>query len=277
MPHLTTADGVSLYYEHHLPPQTRGATVVFSCAYCTTHENWRGRVEPLLTAGHPVVLWDLRAHGKSQAPTAADAYTIERVVSDLHEVAAATTRDAPFVAAGLSFGGLLSLHYQGRHPERVAALALFGSGPGFKKAEAAADWAARVERTASFLEKHGFEDFVNGRAGTTCIGREPELPAARAAARAIIAQAVPGIARFGREVTSLAPSVIDDLAEMEVPALVMVGEHDKPFLRAAETMAAKLPQARHVVIPDAGHILNIERPESFDACLIAFLAAIGAG
>jgi pimeloyl-ACP methyl ester carboxylesterase len=57
----------------------------------------------------------------------------------------------------------------------------------------------------------------------------------------------------------------------------MVGEHDKPFLRAAETMAAKLPQARHVVIPDAGHILNIERPESFDACLIAFLAAIGAG
>ena len=276
MPHLTTADGVRLYYEHHRPASIapRRPTVLFTCAYCTTHENWREQVAPLLAAGHPVVLWDLRAHGDSEAPNGPDAYSMDRVVADLLAVADATTPSEPFVAAGLSFGGLASLHFRVRHPERVAALVLIGSGPGFKNAEAATAWAAQVERTASFLETRGFEAFVAGRAGATCIGARPELPAARAAARAIVAQGVAGIARFGREVSGPAPSVIDELALMDVPALVLVGAQDQAFLRAAEVMAAKLPRARHVVIPEAGHIVNIEQAERFDAALLAFLAGL---
>jgi pimeloyl-ACP methyl ester carboxylesterase len=108
----------------------------------------------------------------------------------------------------------------------------------------------------------------------TCIGAKPDLPAARAAGAAIRAQSVAGVARFGRLVSGLAPSVIDELATMDVPALVMVGEKDEAFLRAAEVMASKLPQARHVVIPDAGHILNIEEASAFDAALLDFLASI---
>jgi pimeloyl-ACP methyl ester carboxylesterase len=271
---LKTDDGVSIYYEHHLPEGPAKATVIFSCAFCTTHENWRGQVEPLVAAGYPVVLWDLRAHGLSEAPEGADAYSIDRVVSDLLAVAEATTPDAPFVAAGLSFGGLASLHFAVRHASRVAGLALVDSGPGFKNPEAAAGWAAQVERTASFLESRGFEDFVNGRAGTTCIGSKPELPAAQAAARAICAQKVPGVARFGREVSGPAPPVIDALPDLSMPALVVVGENDKPFLRAAEVMAAKLPQSQHVVIAGAGHIVNIEEAEIFNRTLIDFLSKL---
>jgi pimeloyl-ACP methyl ester carboxylesterase len=70
--------------------------------------------------------------------------------------------------------------------------------------------------------------------------------------------------------------VIDALAGMDVPALVLVGEHDQAFLRAAEVMAAKLPRARHVVVPDAGHIVNIEQAERFDRELLGFLASLGA-
>ena len=278
MAQITTIDGVRLYYEHHPPGPSAPVrpTVIFSCAYCTTHENWRGQVAPLVAAGHPVVLWDLRAHGDSEAPDGATAYSMDHVVADLFAVAEATTPGVPFVAAGLSFGGLASLHFRVRHPERVAALVLIASGPGFKNAEAASAWAAQVERTASFLETRGFEAFVAGRAGATCIGRRPELPAAQAAARAIIAQRVPGIARFGREVSGPAPPVIDALAGMDVPALVLVGEHDQAFLRAGEVMAAKLPRARHVVIPDAGHIVNIEQAERFDRALLAFLGELGA-
>jgi len=275
---LTTDDGVSIYYEHHQATGGAGGakkpTIVFSCAYCTTHENWRGQVEPIDAAGHSVVLWDLRGHGDSEAPEGADAYSIELVVSDLLAVAAETTPDAAFVAAGLSFGGLASLHFAVRHPDRVAALALIDAGPGFKNSEAAAGWAAQVERTANFLETRGFADFVSGRAGTTCIGAKPDLPAARAAAEAICAQSVPGIARFGREVSGLAPSVIDDLATLSMPSLVVVGENDKPFLRAAEVMAAKLPRAQHVVIPGAGHIVNIEEAEIFNRELIEFLSKL---
>lgn len=271
---LTTDDGVSIYYEHHVPASKARATIIFSCAYCTTHENWRGQVEPLVASGHPVVLWDLRGHGDSESPEGPDAYSIERVVADLLAVAEATTPDAPFIAAGLSFGGLASLHFAVGHPDRVAALVLVDSGPGFKNAEAAAGWAAQVERTANFLETRGFEAFVAGRAGPTCIGSKPELPAARAAAEAIRAQSVSGVARFGREVSGPAPPVIDELATLEMPALVMVGENDKPFRRAAEVMVAKLPRARLLVIPDAGHIVNIEEAELFNRELIAYLAEL---
>ena len=274
MAFVTTEEGNEIYYERHAPEGAEKTPVVFSCAYCTTHENWRGQVAPLVAAGHPVILWDLRGHGDSPAPEGDAPWSIENVVADLLAVARAASPDVPFVAAGLSFGGLASLHFALRHPERVAALALIGSGPGFKNPKAAAGWAAQVERTASFLEKRGFADFVNGRAGTTCIGNRPELPAARAAAAPIVAQSVPGVARFGREVSGPAPSVIDELAGIDVPALVLVGADDEAFLRAGEVMASKLPRARHVVVPDAGHIVNIEQAEAFDAALLAFLSQL---
>ena len=85
-----------------------------------------------------------------------------------------------------------------------------------------------------------------------------------------------GLARFGREVSGPAPPVIDALGGIEVPALVLVGEHDQPFLRAGEVMAAKLPRARHVVVPDAGHIVNIEQAERFDRELLEFVASLDA-
>lgn len=271
---LKTDDGVSIYYEHQRAEGSKRPTIIFSCAYCTTHENWRSQVEPIVAAGHSVVLWDLRGHGDSEAPDGPDSYSIELVVTDLLAVAEATTPDSPFVAAGLSFGGLASLHFAVRHPQRVAGLALIDAGPGFKNPDAAAAWAAQVERTANFLETRGFLDFVEGRAGTTCIGAKPELPAARAAAAAICAQSVPGIARFGREVSGLAPSVIDELSTLEMPALVLIGENDKPFLRAAEVMAAKLPKSQHVIIPGAGHIVNIEETEVFNREMIDFLGKL---
>jgi pimeloyl-ACP methyl ester carboxylesterase len=271
MARLETDDGISLYFEHHRPAATPRQTVIFSCAYCTTHENWRGQIAPLVDAGYAVVLWDLRGHGESDVPESDAGYSMDHVVADLLAVARETTPDAPFVAAGLSFGGLASLHFAHTHPDRVAALALVGSGPGFKKPEAAAGWAAQVERTASFLESRGFDDFVSGKAGATCIGRKPELPAAQRAGEAIRAQTVAGVAKFGRRVSGLAPSVIDELAEMNVPALVLVGDEDKAFLRAAEVMASKLPRAHHVVVPGAGHIVNIEEAETFNSALLGFL------
>ncbi len=282
MERLETESGASIAYEIHRPddvPRENGAggpgekaTIVFSCAFCTTRENWRGQVEPMLAAGHPVVLWDLRGHGDSRGPESDRPWSIADIVDDLFAVAQVTTPGRPFVALGLSFGGLASLHFATRHPERVAGLVLVGSGPGFKNPEAAAAWAAQVERTARFLEERGLEDFVNGRAGATCIGRRPELPSARAAARAIVAQSVAGLARFGRQVSGPAPPVIDALASIDVPALVLVGADDAAFRRAGEVMAAKLPRARHVVVPDAGHIVNIEAPAVFERELLAFLS-----
>jgi len=267
---VEASDGIGLYAEAH----GEGRPFVLSCAYCTTHENWRGQVEPLVAAGRRVVLWDYRGHGRSDAPDDASAYSIEQVVDDLRAVLDWAAPGERAVLGGLSFGGLCSLHFALRDPARVEALVLVDSGPGFKNPEGQAAWAAQVERTAAFLEKRGFQAFVSGKAGATCIGTKPELPAAKAAAAAIIAQGVPGIAHFGRRVSAVAPGVIDDLPSLEMPALVVVGEHDKAFLRAGEVMAAKLPNATHEVLPDGGHIVNIEVAEAFDASVIRFLSGL---
>ena len=68
--------------------------------------------------------------------------------------------------------------------------------------------------------------------------------------------------------------VMDGLADIRVPALVVVGENDTHFLAAADYMAAKIPAARKVVIAGAGHAPNIDQPEKFNAELRAFLAEL---
>ena len=264
------SDGVRLHAEAH----GAGPPVLLSCALNTTHENWRPQVAPLVAAGYRVLLWDYRGHGLSDAPASPDAYSMERVVADLGEVLGALAPGEPAVLGGLSFGGLASLQFALREPARVRALLLVDTGPGFKNAEAQARWEESVERTAGYLERKGLAAFVASRAVETLVGRRPELPAARAALRAIAAQSAHGLACFGRRVAARAPAVIDALPRVEAPALVLVGEHDAPYLRSSEVMAAKLPRAERVVLPDAGHIANLEQPEAFDAAVLAFLARV---
>jgi len=271
---VEASDGVRLYAERHGGSGAGGVPILFSCAYSTTHANWLGQVDPLVAAGHRVGLWDYRGHGRSDAPEDGSAYSMEQVVDDLGRVLDWLAPGEQAVLAGLSFGGLASLHYTVAHPERVRGLVLAGSGPGFKNAEAAARWKAQSERTADFIESRGFEAFVNGKAAPTCIGRRPELPAAKRAAEAIRAQQPHGVAHFGRHVAGLAPSVIDELAGIAQPALVVVGGDDDAYRRAADVMAAKLPEARLEVVAGAGHILNIEAASEFDALLLQFLAGL---
>lgn len=264
---MTAGDGVRLYAEAH----GQGLPVLLSCAYCTTHENFRPQVAPLVRAGARVVLWDYRGHGRSQAPSDADAYSMDRVVDDLGRVLEATAPGSPAVLGGLSFGGLASLHFALLHPQRVRALLLVGSGPGFKKAEAQARWQEMVERTASFVERKGLEAFVASRASATLVGRRPELPSAQAAARAIAAQDPKGLAHFGRRVSGPAPPVIDELGRIDVPVLVLVGGDDAPYQRAAEMMETRLPRARRIVLPGAGHIANLEAEEAFNRIVCGFV------
>jgi pimeloyl-ACP methyl ester carboxylesterase len=266
---VVAGDGTELYAEAH----GDGIPLLFSCALCTTHVNWAAQVEPLVAAGARVILWDYRGHGASAVPADAGAYTLERVVDDLGRVLDWAAPDQPAVLAGLSFGGLASLHFALRRPERVRGLILVDSGPGFKNPTAQAGWEAATEKTASFIEKRGMASFVE-KAGVTTVGGRPELPEARAAAAAIAAQDPTGIAHFARRVAGVAPPVIDALASIDRPALVIVGENDAPYLRAADVMASKLPRAEKLVIAGAGHIVNIEAAGVFDAAVIGFLTRV---
>ena len=55
---------------------------------------------------------------------------------------------------------------------------------------------------------------------------------------------------------------------------ILVGALDRAFQRAGEVMAAKLPEATHRLVPDAGHVLNLDRPAEFASAVTEFLASV---
>ena len=70
--------------------------------------------------------------------------------------------------------------------------------------------------------------------------------------------------------------VIDALAGVRVPTLIIVGDQDQPFIAPCEYMAKKIPGARLEVVSDAGHSSNLDQPEAFNRVLRDFLDGLPA-
>jgi pimeloyl-ACP methyl ester carboxylesterase len=71
--------------------------------------------------------------------------------------------------------------------------------------------------------------------------------------------------------------VIDALAGVRVPTLIIVGDQDQPFIAPCEYMAKKIPGARLEVVAGAGHSSNLDQPEAFNRVLRDFLDGLPAG
>ena len=211
-----------------------------------------------LAASRPVITWDLRGHGRSGCPADQAEYTQAVSVDDMAAVldAAGASRA---VLGGLSLGGYLSLAFWLAYPARVAALVLCDTGPGFRRDEARQRWNDRAIATAARLERDGLP----------ALGDGPRPPDAAQWSPHGLALAARGM------LTQHDARVIESLPSIDVPALVLVGADDKPFLGAAEYVAAKIPQARLVVIPKAGHMASADQPELFNRHVLAFLGRTG--
>ncbi|MBW2714558.1 MAG: alpha/beta fold hydrolase [Deltaproteobacteria bacterium] len=269
---LIAEDGVGLYAESH----GDGIPVILSNGLGTTCENFRPQVATFVDAGVQLILWDYRGHGRSESPDDPAAYTFDRVLSDLGRVLDWAAPGRRVVLGGISFGGLASLHFAHRNPERVRALIVIATGPGFKDPEARARWSRRTEKSASLIESEGASAFVKSRAASSLIGLRPDLPVAQAAASAIARQDPVGLVHFQRQIAAKVPSIIDGLREIDCPALVVVGEKDDAFLRAADVMEARLPRAERETISGAGHMVNIDESEALDAVALKFIGKITA-
>ncbi len=212
----------------------------------------------LAAAETQVVTWDIRGHGSSESPADPERYSADAALADMAALLAELGISRA-VLGGHSLGGYLSLDFALRYPDQVAALVLIGTGPGFRNDAARDDWNRRAHKTAARLEERGL----------AALGSGSELHGEQGD--------VAGLARAARHTLTQRDShVIDGLASIQAPALVIVGADDAPFQAAADYMAAKLPRARKVVIPAAGHAPNVDQPEQFNAELRAFLDEIAA-
>jgi pimeloyl-ACP methyl ester carboxylesterase len=249
MPSLNR-DGVNLHYEIH----GEGPVILLSHGYSATSEMWRGQIE-VLSRSHRLIVWDMRGHGRSDYPDDISAYSEEATVADMAALLDAAGADRAIVG-GLSLGGYMSLAFHRVHPERVRALLIIDTGPGFKNDEARERWNQRAGQYAARFEAEGL-------AYLQSLSPEMAMSSHRSA---------DGLIRAARGMlTQRDDRVIKSLPEIRVPALIIAGANDTPFLAAADYMAAKIPNAAKVVIPNAGHSSNIDQPELFNQALVEFL------
>jgi pimeloyl-ACP methyl ester carboxylesterase len=173
----------------------------------------------------------------------------------------------------MSMGGYVLLNLVERYPRRVTA-AMF-----LVTRAAADDEPARMRRSALASEVAGgrpqiVTDAFAGIlfADSTPVGR-PELVAE--VQRWMSATSLRGLAggllamRDRQDYTHLLPS-------FTLPALVIGAEADRAVPpEHSRLLAERLPNARLCMIPEAGHMANLEQPETFNACLLEFLASLG--
>ena len=247
-------DGVPIHYEMHGPADR--PPILLSHGYGATCRMWDGQVAAFADRWR-LVLWDMRGHGQSGDPADPARYSHALTVGDMAAVLDACGIERAIIG-GLSLGGVMSLAFHLAYPERVRALMLFDTGPGFRNPEARRQWNERAEARARELEAKGRPASVGG-AGTR-LGRHRSAQGLAGAARGMLAQ--PDSA------------LIDSLSQIAVPTLVLVGAEDRNFLAAADYMAAKIPGVQKIVIPDAGHSANLDQPDAFNRAVAAFLATL---
>lgn len=252
-------DGVKIHYQ----TTGDGPALLLTHGYSSTGEMWAGQIAPL--AEHfKVITWDMRGHGASDYPADQSAYSEEATVADMAALLDAAEAKTAIVG-GLSLGGYMSLAFNATHPERVRALLIIDTGPGYKNDRAREDWNANAIRRAERYEAPDSEG--GGLPDPAKVGAEVRLAHHRDAT---------GLARAARGMlTQKNARVIESLPSIAVPSVVIVGADDTPFLAASDYMAGKIPGATKVVIPGAGHSANIDQPQAFNAALLRFLAAAG--
>lgn len=245
-------DGVAIYYEDH----GSGPAVLLSHGYSATSQMWRGQVEAF-SDRYRVITWDMRGHGQSDSPESQAAYSEAATVDDMAAILEHCSVEKA-VIGGLSLGGYMSLAFRLKYPERCRALVLFDTGPGYKNPVGREGWNKTAEARARAFEQKGLE----------ALGGSSEVRVSRH-------RSAEGLARAARGMLAQFDSrVIESLPDIDVPTLILVGANDEPFLNSTDYMAAKIPGAKKVVIPDAGHAANIDNPSASNAALEEFLASL---
>lgn len=187
-------------------------------------------------------------------------------------MASAILRDAPptFALGGLSMGGYIALEILRQAPERVVKLALM-------------DTSARPDAAEQTRVRQGLvETALSGRYDTVLAMTVPNLlhPDHRADASLIETLIrmgrVVGAEGFARQQGAIMGRIDSRpfLSAISVPTLVLVGEQDALTPpEVAREMADAIPNARLVIVPNAGHVSTLEQPGAVSAALVDWLQA----
>jgi pimeloyl-ACP methyl ester carboxylesterase len=249
-----------------------GAPVVLVHGWGVHSYLWRRNIPALASAGRRVYALDLPGHGLSDRPLAPGSYALgaltSHVVALFDEFGIAR---APIVAQ--SMGGRIAVEVARLHPERVAALALFGS-VGFGETTRVASVLARLPAPHGALSTMLVRRWIIALGKAFAYGRRAPIAQEDIDAYWAVTQFPDFLAAMRRVLLDFdwRPLTPELAATISVPALVVFGTRDRTVrpVRAEERVAA-LPQGRLYWARDAGHVVNEEVSEEINPLLVQFL------
>jgi pimeloyl-ACP methyl ester carboxylesterase len=221
---------------------------------------------PVFSTRYRVIRYDLRGFGRSSLPSE-NRYAHHTDLSEL--LRHLEIRKA--VLVGLSLGGRVAIDFAITYPSRVTALVLVDSAlHGFAFSTFTTNYINDLAREA------GMEKARQAWYRHKLFGSARKNPAVADRLAGII-QDYTGWHWINKNPWEpIRPPAKEQLFQIGAPALVMVGEKDLPdFGEIADTLAAKIPGAEKLVLPGAGHMVNMEDPGTFNREVLGFLKRNG--
>jgi 3-oxoadipate enol-lactonase len=261
-----TVDGTKINYTDH---GGDGTPVVLVHAFPLDSRMWEGQIESLSDAFRFVTL-DLQGFGDSDAPEDESSYSMDVFADQIKAVADDAGLDK-FVLTGLSMGGYAAFAFLRKYRDRVSALVLADT-------RAEADPPEGVEKRTTqqgMVRNEGtgglIEALANALLSEATRTKKPDV-----VDRLKEQMDNPAAGFVGAlEAMKKRPDSSDELTAINVPTLVIVGENDGVTPPdAARKIHEHAGGSRLVVIPEAGHLSNLEAPEAFNGALAEFLRSL---
>ena len=275
MPFLTTDDNVKLHYEE----AGTGTPIVFVHEFAGDCRSWEAQIRHF-GRRYRCIAFNARGYPPSDVPDDVNMYSQVRARDDIKAVLDALKIDKAHIV-GLSMGGFATLHFGFTYPERVLSLVVGGCGYG-AQADKRAQFAAETEAAAKRFEEIGMSKAAQGYAlAPSRVQFQNKDPRGwKEFADQLATNSTKGSALTMRGVQSRRPSLFDLVEQMKTitaPTLIITGDEDWPCLEPAILMKRTINSAGLVVLPNAGHTVNLEEPAAFNQQVADFLHAVEAG
>jgi pimeloyl-ACP methyl ester carboxylesterase len=275
MPHALTDDGVKLYYEE----AGTGKPLVFVHEYAGDWRSWEPQMR-FFSRYYRCITYSARGYTPSDIPNDPEKYSQDRARDDIKSVLDHLKIDRAHVV-GLSMGGFATLHFGFTYPKRALSLVVAGCGYGAapdKRDQFKAETLATVERIKSETMAEVGKQYALGPTRVQFQNKNPR--GWQEFETQLREHDTLGSALTMAGVQGRRPSLwelADRMKTITAPTLVVTGDGDDPCLEPGLFMKRNIPSAGLVVMPNAGHTINIEDPDEFNRVVFDFLAHVEMG
>ena len=268
MPH-TTINGFSMHYQLHGPEA--GEPLVLVHGYTGDVGDFFDQIDEF-SKTHRVLVMDHRGHGDSEGPDDHAGYTILQMADDVEAIAGHAGFDR-YHLVGHSMGGAVAQEIALRSGAQLLSLTLFGTSSDFK--------VGSMPAVVMWMEARNKMALEQGMAAVAAMPQmlpdPPHMPAGRRDyEKARTLRMSPHGLAGGWNACATWAGTADRIKGVATPTLIMAGALE-PAAKTLPLMHEQIAGSTMVIVPEAGHCPQFERPEIFNEALRAHLARNAAG